>query len=558
MYSEENVSSKIQKGLALHGIGNLELAKSLYEEVVDLDPNNFEALQLLGTIYAQTANWDEALLFLGRSLKERPNYVAFFNQGLVLEQLGRLEDALRSFDSAIEIKRDYAQAYLNRGVVLKRLKRLDEAVDSFDRAIEHDPSVALAHLHLGESLYKACRLGDSLASLDRALELSPESAEALSMRGVVLHELDRFDEAMECYDRALAADPNSMEAHSNRGALLHDLNRLEEALASYNAAVRLDTRAQNPDLLWNRSLTLLLMGNLERGFREYESRWLCESIKKHSGHRLFKQPLWLGNTPIVQKTILLYGEQGLGDSIMFCRYAKKVKGAGARVLLQVPRQLTSLVIGLDGVDLVIENEGQIPDFDYQCPLMSLPLAFKTDLETVPSSDRYLHTSQDKRDLWRKRLGENSRPLVGLAWSGSSHHKNNKKRSVPLAELLKHLPQGFEYVSLQKDISEADRQALSKRGVRHFEDLLTDFSETAALCENMDLVISVDTSVAHLSGALGKTTWVLLPFTPDWRWMLYRSDSPWYESVKLYRQDSQRNWSGVLKRVSDDLVNHLSR
>jgi hypothetical protein len=248
----------------------------------------------------------------------------------------------------------------------------------------------------------------------------------------------------------------------------------------------------------------------------------------------------------------LHAEQGLGDTIQFCRYAKLVKALGARVVLEVPQALLRLLSGLEGVDVLTEKGQALPAFDYHCPLLSLPLAFKTDMTNIPSPKPYLAASPQKCEEWARRLGVKGKPRVGLVWSGRTEHQNDHNRSLTLEQLLPILPVGCEYVSLQKEVREADKPVLEGCDIRHYGEELKDFTDTAALCELMDLVISVDTSVAHLAGALGKSTWVLLPYAPDWRWLLDRDDSPWYESLKLYRQAEDSSWGPVLERVSKDL------
>ena len=281
-----------------------------------------------------------------------------------------------------------------------------------------------------------------------------------------------------------------------------------------------------------------------------EWRW-----KKEDGvkiRRNFKQPLWLGKEDLTDKVILLHAEQGLGDSIQFCRYAKLVKQRGAYVLLEVPTALLGLLDGLEGIDVLIAKGQTLPAFDFHCPLLSLPLAFETDFTNIPCPTPYLAASASKCEAWTKRLGEKTKMRVGLVWSGSTTHKNDHNRSLTLKQLLPYLPDSCEYVSLQKEIRLEDKEFLDSSGILQYSEELEDFTDTAALCALMDLVISVDTSVAHLAGAMGKATWVLLPNAPDWRWLLDRDDSPWYPSVKLYRQGIDRQWLPVLERVAADL------
>jgi TPR repeat len=390
--------------------------------------------------------------------------------------------------------------------------------------------------------------GPFVASYDRAIEIKPDYADAYSNRGIALKDLKRFEEALASYDRAIEIQPDYAEAYSNRGVALQELKRVEEAVASYDRAI-----AIQPDYAsayWNKSLALLLVGQFDQGWKLYEWRWKRDTFT--TPKRNFPHPLWLGAEDLADKTILLHAEQGLGDTIQFCRYAKLVKERRARVALEVPKALLSLLSGLEGVDVLIEKGQALPAFDYHCPLLSLPLAFKTDLTSIPSPKPYLAASTQKCEEWGQRLGVKRKPRVGLVWSGSTVHKNDHNRSLTLQQLLPYLPVGCEYVSLQKEVREVDKPVLEGGDIRHYGDELKDYTDTAALCELMDLVISVDTSVVHLAGALGKSTWVLLPYAPDWRWLLDTDASPWYASIELYRQAEDLSWGPVLERVSKDL------
>ena len=298
-----------------------------------------------------------------------------------------------------------------------------------------------------------------------------------------------------------------------------------------------------------------MRGDFENGLSLYESRWTSEKVSKTIGKSLFDKPVWHGKESLQHKKILLYGEQGLGDFIQFCRYVKLVADLGAKVILEVPQPLTGLMQGLDGISQLVIKGEELPFFDYQCPLLSLPLAFKTNLDTIPNKSGYinLYNHTNKIIEWNARLGPKLKPRVGLVWSGNPHHKNDHNRSLLLRDILPFLPNQFEYISLQKEIREIDKLTLdSNSHILNFAGHLNDFLDTSALIDNLDLVISVDTSVAHLSGAFGKKTLLLLPYVPDWRWLLDRDDSPWYPSIKLYRQTFIGDWNSVLERVKLDL------
>jgi tetratricopeptide (TPR) repeat protein len=582
---------KISEASALHQRGELERARILYEQILEMAPEHFDALHLSGVIAAQTKNPQKAADLIAKAIKINPSHpAAHCNLATALQELRQLDAAVGSYDRAIALKPDYAAAYSNRGNVLRDLQRFDAALLSYDRAIAIRPDFADAHFNRanllnqlrqfdaalagydraiatkanwaeayfkrGNVLVELRRLDGALSSYDQAVALKADYAEALFNRGNVLKELHEFEAAVASYDRAIAITPGYAEAHVNRGFVLKELLRLDEALASYDRAVAL-----KPDFAeahFNKSTALLLTGQFEQGWREYQWR-LGSGRGTNAGARDFVQPLWHGGAPIVDETLLIYSEQGLGDTLQFCRYARRVASLGARVILEVQESLAGLLGSLEGVSQVVPKGAPLPDFDRHCPLMSLPLAFGTRLKTIPGDSPYLSCDPAAIARWRRRLGADIRPRIGLAWSGNSAHVNDHRRSIALHDVLAQLPRDFQYVSLQTEVREADLEALEHHdGILHFADELRDFGETAALCECLDLVISVDTSAAHLSGALGKRTWLLLPVNPDWRWLLSRDDSPWYPSLRLYRQSGADDWQGVLERVAADLIRSFPR
>jgi hypothetical protein len=425
------------------------------------------------------------------------------------------------------------------------------AIQLYDQAIALNPSHAEAYYKRGNALRNLGRLDAALASYNHAIERKPDYAYAYCNRGVVQQSLGLTTAALSSYDQAIALEATDAMSHYNRALLLQDCSRWDEVLAGYNRAVSIDPGFA--DAQYNRSLALLFLGDFESGWRSYEWRWKNARRLSIGEPRNFTQPLWLGEESIAGKRLLLYSEGGLGDTLQFCRYAALIAAQDATVLLEVQAPLLGLLANLEGVSHLIAAGSALPLFDYQCPLMSLPLAFKTTLDTIPAAPKYLHSDATEVARWRTRLGERSRPRVGLVWSGNPNNSIDQRRSIRLADWVAHLPPEFEYFCLQKDVREADRAALiSSPFIVTFDDDLLDFVNTAALCECMDVVISVDTSLAHLSGALGQRTWVLLPFNPDWRWLLGRDDSPWYPTARLYRQKAVGDWNAVFARIAADL------
>ena len=548
-----SAASHCNRGSALEALGQWDAALAGYDQAIAIQADYAPAHYNRGNVLHKLKRCEAALASYGRAIAFKPELAeAHLNRGNVLQELKQLTAACSSYDSAIALKPNHAEAYFNRGRVLKELKQWDAALVSYAKAIAIRADYAEAYSNLANVQQVLGQWDMALASYARALKIKADFPEAHFNQGVLLHELGHFEAALASYDRAIAGKSDYAEAYSNRGNVLTELNQLAAALPSYRKAIELERTYAEAH--FNLSIALLLAGEFEQGWSEYEWRWKNTRGSVINERRDFSQPLWLGAELPAGKTILLYSEQGLGDTIQFCRYAKLVAGLGATVILEVQESLVKLLAGLEGVSLLAAKGSAPPAFDLRCPLMSLPLAFKTGLENVPSATQYLSSDPGNVARWQTRLGERNRPRAGLAWSGNAKQRNDHKRSIPLAHLIKILPSDFQYVCLQRDLRDSDEQTLKANpDVLNFGQEL-DFEHTAAICECLDLVISVDTSVAHLSAALGKKTWILLPFNPDWRWLLERSDSPWYPTVTLYRQRRIGDWSGVFEKIAADLSN----
>jgi tetratricopeptide (TPR) repeat protein len=430
-------------------------------------------------------------------------------------------------------------------------KDFARAIPLYDQAIALSPDSAEPYYKRANALKDVGRLEAAVASYDEAIARKPDYAHAYCNRGVVQQGLGLFPQALSSLDRAIALEPTDAMAHYNRAMALQDCSRWEEAVTSYDQAIALNPRFA--DAQYNRSLTLLFLGDFERGWPGFEWRWKNPQRLAIGAVHSFREPLWLGDAPVAGKRLLLHKEQGLGDTLQFCRYAKSAAALGATVLLEVQPSLANLLANVEGVSQVIPAGDALPPFDYHCPLMSLPLAFNTTLDSVPASRSYLQNDTAMLERWRARLGERTRPRIGLAWSGNANQPIEPRRRVPLADWLPHLPPEFDYFCLQKDLRAEDRMARdSSPLITSFAAQMLDFPNTAALIECMDLVVSVDTSVPHLSAALGQRTWVLLSAVPDWRWLRDRADTPWYPTMKLYRQRAAGEWGDVLARVAADL------
>jgi len=528
-------------------------ALASYDQAIVLRPGYIDALYNRGITLQELGRYDEAVTSYDEALALRPNVEALKARSNTLHILKRFVEAIAGYDLALTIRPDDAEACSNRGISLGELKRFDEALESYNRALTLRPDYVDAFYNRGAALKGLKRLDDALASYDAAISYQPNFADAHNNRGSILRELERFDEAMESYERVLSIQPNNPDALNNRGNVLKELGRFDEALMNYDRA--LSVRPDHAVANWNVAVLRLLTGDFNRGWEKHEWRWQNDDLELQK--RNFKQPLWIGTEAIEGKTILLHSEQGLGDTLQFCRYASLVAARGARAILEVQAPLHELMSSLVGASKIISKGDLLPEFDFHCPLLSLPLAFETRLETIPSDNPYLRAPSQALMNWSARLGPTRRSRVGLVWSGNAGHKRDRERSIALHTLLPLLDIDATFVSLQKEMRSGDVAALKDHGdILNFGDELRDFSDTAALISQLDLVIAVDTSVAHLAGALGKPVWLLLTYVPDWRWLLDRDDSPWYPTARLFRQNDTREWHSVVIRVREALLQFI--
>lgn len=421
----------------------------------------------------------------------------------------------------------------------------DEAIECYRQALRLDPVLPEVLNDLGTLLLEGGRGDEAIGCYAEALRHRPAYPDALNNLGTALHGDGRLDEAVRCYRFALSLEPSRPEIHYNLANALEELGRFDEAVCGYVEARRL--RPDYAKAHWNEALLRLLRGEFAAGWSQYEWRW---AVGGPHGHPL---PLWDGSA-LDGRTILLHCEQGFGDGIQFIRYARMVKARGATVVVACPRPLERLFGTVAGIDRVATNTGHIPACDCQAPLLSLPLLFGTDLATIPGDTPYVHPEPGAVAAWRRRLGGLPGIKVGLVWRGTATHRNDRNRSIApeaLATLLE--TPGCTFVGLQKEAKAGDEAAFA--GLGHFIDVaddLRDFADAAAAVANLDVVISVDTAMAHLAGALGRAAWVLLPFVPDWRWLLERADSPWYPSARLFRQPARGDWQTVITQASREL------
>ena len=522
-----------------------------FTKAVALDPGYAKAFDNRAGVLAELGRYDEALQDHDRAIASHPESAdSHDKRGGVLISLGRAREALESYDRALAHNPDLSSAHDGRGTALALLGRPQDALESHDRALALDPDFAIAHNNRGAALASLHRPAEALAAHDRALALDPNSATAHNNRGSALAMLGRLEEGLESLERAIALKPDLIQAHTNRGNFLTDLKRYDEALAGFDRALAI--HPQSAEAHFGRSLVLLVRGQFEDAWPSYE--WRKRRVAEEAFHAAGR-PAWTGAENIAGKTLFIEAEQGLGDTIQFCRYAPMAADLGARVILVAQASLVRLLGSLDP-RIEILAVPALPDaFDYHIALLSLPLAFATGLETIPAAIPYLRAEPERVAQMRARIGGDGFK-IGVCWQGSYIAG---VRSFPLhcLEGIARLP-GVRLISLQKggglgQLDELpDGMTVETLGGNFPED----FVDTAAAMEAMDLVITCDTSVAHLGGALGRPTWVALRHAPDWRWLLDRGDSPWYPSLHLFRQPAPGDWTGLFAEIQARLAEML--
>lgn len=595
-----SAAQQVAQGVRAHEAGNVEQALLCYAAALALEPENFDALHMHGIGLHQLGRTQEGLPLLETALRLRPqDATALSNWGLALRAAGRLGDALMAYDRCLSVAPQFAQAWSNRGNLLRDLNRQSDAIASYEAALKAQPLYARAWHGIGLAQGSLGHWPLAVAAFDAALAIQPDYAEAYLDRGNAQRELGQLEAAMTSYEQVLHYQPDNAGAWSNRGVVLKRLGRLDDAAESYEKSLALNPRfldamvnyatllkeqlrlqasedmnrrvlALDPDnsgAHLNLSICLLLRGAFSEGFAEYEWRW--KNAQMADGARNFVQPQWAGED-IRGKTILLHAEQGLGDTLQFCRYAPWVAARGARVVLEVQPALLELLRCLPGVDTLVPRGAPLPMFDVHCPLLSLPYAMRTGLHTIPVMSTpwgaYVHADATKVAQWRVRLGDTASAAhpwrVGVVWSGRPEHKNDHNRSIPLAQFCGALPVALgngrrvELHALQKEFRDADLAWARAQGpVQLWSSQLDSFADTAALVECMDMVVAVDTSVVHLAAAMGKPVCLLLPFSPDWRWLLSdATSSRWYPSVRLWRQPAYGDWATVLQDLASAALN----
>jgi tetratricopeptide (TPR) repeat protein len=597
----EGSMQALESALQYHQAGRLQEAEQAYRKILEVDPNNVAAWHLLGRLAGQLADWDAAVRCISHALRLWPTYAeAQSDLGTIFEARGELEKAAAAYRQAVGLKPNYAVAHFNLGNVLKQQGKPHEAAACFRQAIAANPDFAPAHTSLGTILVDEARLDEAAAHFDCALKLDPHYARAHFGKGYVLQRWGSLDNAQAYYRRALELQPTDVDAQYNLGTLLEQRGDFEGAIASYRRVLDLksDHLGANNNLgrlLWAKGCTdearsrigtalqidascaeayhnlavvhadrqeweqaatclekaiglkpdladphvtrahfWLLKGDFEQGWQEYEWRWKAGQVA-----RVFERPVWSGE-PVAGKTVLVHAEQGAGDVIQFVRYAAVLKRLGATVIFECQKPLLKLLASCPGIDVLIGYGEPLPEFDFFTPLLSIPRVLKTAVHTIPAEAPYLFADQRLMAEWREKLRPIEGFRIGINWHGRTDIPQSQRRDVPV--------QMFEGGNRNGEFRMQNSESFPIVNVGEFDTEHGAFMDTAAIMMNLDLVITSDTSVAHLAGALGVQVWVALPLVPDWRWLLDRNDSPWYPTMRLFRQKQVGDWAGVFEEI----------
>ncbi len=544
-----NLDQSFNEARSLHSQGRLREAEKIYTRVLKAAPDYFDALNLLGTVKVQLGRIGEAHRLLTAAVKINPRAAGgSANLAHVLHALKREQEAFDCLEKARALAPDDVAILNDHANALLQVGRPQEALAGFRQVLARVPDHAQALINSGIAQAALGCPREAVAEFDRALALVPGHPVAHYNRGIALFNLGRHADALDAHDHALAAAPEHAGAWLNRGQALAALNRHSEAVASYGKAT--DIRKDHADAHFNEALALLTLGEYRRGFEKYEWRWRRTGMPPQQSRG---RPLWLGEYPLARKTVLLHAEQGLGDTIQFARYVPLLAATGAKVVLEVQSELMTLLGRLDGAAAIIARGAPPPPFDVHCPLGSLPLACRTEPDTVPAQVPYLAADDIHLAKWSARLGTLERPRIAIAWSGNASHFNDRNRSIAFARLAPLFSIPARFVSIQRDLRGEDAGGVAaETRLTHAGGALEDFADTAAVIALADLVIAVDTAAAHLAGAMGRPVWMLLPFAPDWRWTLEGETTPWYPTARLFRQPALGDWDSVIARVGAEL------
>jgi tetratricopeptide (TPR) repeat protein len=579
----DNIDALNFIGILYYQQGLYNPAEEYFRKALQFAPDNADVYCNIGNTLRQKGQLDEAIQYYEKAIQINPAYGDTYNNlGHIYHYKGQIDEAITYYQKAVELEPDYADAYYNLGAAFQDKRQFDLAIDYYQKAVELEPDLDDAYYNLGIIWQEKMRFDEAIASYQKTLELNPKRADAYNNLGTIYKEQKQYDKALIYFYRASVSDPGLAKAHVNLGSIYQEQGRLDEAITFYKKALEIDPDLDyannnmgrvlqdkgqvdhaiacfqnvlklNPDNAlahWNMARALLLSANFKQGWQENEWRW---KINEYSPQN-FQQPLWDGSD-IEGRSILLHAEQGFDDTIQFIRYAPLVAQKGARVIVECQREVASLLKGLEGIGHIVMQGDQLPAFDIHCPLLSLPLVFNTTIDRIPAKIPYISADPLLVDKWKVRMQQDTSDLkIGVTWSRNSWNKYDQYRLFALGAFgtLGRF-EGISWYSLQqgKAAEQAKHPPEGMKLIDYMEET-QDFMDMAALIQNLDLVISLDSPVAHLAGALGKQVWTLLPFSPDWRWMLDREDSPWYPTMRLFRQPDTGEWEPVIEKLGASL------
>ena len=583
-----DTAKALQQAVQLHRQGDLVAAENLYAEIIDQEPTNADALHLMGVVVRQQGDDERAIRLIQKAIRLVPDAALYYvSLGDLYRSPADLKKRIACYRQALQIDPNLVEAWCNLGNAYSEIQSHKEAIDCYQRALESDAGNAVLYNNLGQSFLALEAFPQATAAFEQALAIQtdytdarinlantlrdrgcfnkaqqcyaqaltaePDNTVARYSRGVCFQRQHQYDQAQKCYQTVLRNHPDHYGVHSNMGKLFHDQNEFQTALAWFEKAIRIDPK--RGEARFSRALVLLTMGRFDQGWLAYEARFERRFWRKVYPHRL-PLPRWNGES-LAGKTLLVHMEQGFGDAIQFARFLPLLKTKGCRVVFEVRPELLELFGQLAGVDQLISLSSDPPataDIDFYIPLLSLPLMFRTRMDTIPAEVPYLRAAPEKVPSWQARLG-NTHFNVGLVWQAKPTFRHAKSCPLALFAPLFKIPHVRIY-GLQKHEDLQNMEALPA-DAHNLGDLFTSFADTAAAIACLDLVISVDTAVAHLAGALGKTVWTLLPFGADWRWFTGRDDSPWYPTMRLFRQAAPGDWAGVVQAVTTDLSRQIN-
>jgi tetratricopeptide (TPR) repeat protein len=546
------LTEAMQLAMQHHQAGRLSEAEALYREVLAYDPNHGDAWHLLGTLALQVEQYELAEDLIRRAIAIKGDWPqACYHLGLSLAGKAQFDAAIAAHRRATALDPGLATAHYHLGFCLQAAGYRDKAIAAYRQAIALNENDPYARANLAIALQGTGRLDEAIATLRHAVKVKPDFADGFSHLGKALRENGMLDEAIAAFGQAVGLRPRDHELLVNLAEALWEAGRIEEAVAEQRQAVALQPDDANAH--WAYGLLLLLNGDFAAGWPEFEWRWRRKTLPWP--RRKLQQPLWDGSA-LAGRTIYLHAEKSFGDTIQFIRYVPIIQRLGGKTIVECQPGLRRLLAANMAVEKWLVPSEPLPPRDVYCPLLSLPLLLHTTRDTIPAEHSYLHVAAEWSQAWQQRVPGSSRLLkVGLAWAGKPSEIHDRKRSLPLSQLapLAHV-RGVLYFSLQKGQAAAEaHDPAAAVEMLDFGDAIADFADTAGLISQLDLVVTVDTAVAHLAGALGKPVWTLLPFVPDWRWGRAGESTPWYPTMRLFRQQSRGDWAEVVRRVTDELT-----